>query len=123
MRTSVVSHAKTLGYEPTSCRAPVATVNISLETDSPTKTMPAGTAFTTTVDGTSFQFVTIADITASNIGNTVAFDSTSLYEGTYVTIKYIVDTSDVEQRFILTDNRADTSTLTVKFKTQLTILI
>ena len=67
-----------------------------------------------------YQFVTIADITASNIGNTVAFDSTSLYEGTYVTIKYIVDTSDVEQRFILTDNRADTTTLRVRVQTQLT---
>ena len=114
LRTSVVSHAKTLGYEPTSCRAPIATINISLETDSPTKTMPAGTAFTTTVDGESYQFVTIADVTASNIGNAVAFDSTSLYEGTYVTVKYIVDTSDVEQRFILTDNRADTTTLRVR---------
>ena len=50
LRSSVVSHAKTLGYEPTSCRAPVATVNISLETESPTKTMVAGTAFTTTID-------------------------------------------------------------------------
>ena len=51
LRSSVVSHAKTLGYEPSSCRAPIATVNISLETDSPTKTMPAGTAFTSTVVG------------------------------------------------------------------------
>ena len=117
LRSSVVSHAKTLGYEPSSCRAPIATVNISLETTSPTKTMPAGTAFTSTVDGTSYQFVTIADITASNIGNAVAFDSTSLYEGTYVTVKYIVDTSDAEQRFILTDNRADTTTLRVRVQT------
>ena len=117
LRSSVVSHAKTLGYEPSSCRAPIATVNISLTTTSPTKTMPAGTAFTSTVDGTSYQFVTIADITASNIGNAVAFDSTSLYEGTYVTVKYVVDTSDAEQRFILTDNRADTTTLRVRVQT------
>ena len=117
LRTSVVSHAKTLGYEPSSCRAPIATVNISLTTTSPTKTMPAGTAFTSSVDGTSYQFVTIADITASNIGNAVAFDSTSLYEGTYVTVKYVVDTSDAEQRFILTDNRADTTTLRVRVQT------
>ena len=27
LRSSVVSHAKTLGYEPSSCRAPIATVN------------------------------------------------------------------------------------------------
>ena len=117
LRTSVVSHAKTLGYEPSSCRAPIATVNISLTTTSPTKTMPAGTAFTSTVDGTSYQFVTVADVTASNIGNVVPFDSTSLYEGTYVTVKYVVDTSDVEQRFILTDNRADTTTLRVRVQT------
>ena len=113
---SVVSHAKTLGYEPSSCRGPIATVNISLTTTSPTKTM-TGTAFTSSVDGTSYQFVTIADITASNIGNAVAFDSTSLYEGTYVTVKYVVDTSDAEQRFILTDNRADTTTLRVRVQT------
>ena len=117
LRTSVVSHAKTLGYEPSSCRSPIATVNISLTTTSPTKTMPAGTAFTSSVDGTSYQFVTIADVTASNIGNVVPFDSTNLYEGTYVTVKYIVDTSDVEQRFILTDNRADTTTLRVRVQT------
>ena len=117
LRSSVVSHAKTLGYEPSSCRAPIANVNVSLTTTSPTKTMSAGTAFTTTVDGTSYQFVTIADITASNIGNTVPFDSTSIYEGTYVTVKYIVDTSDAEQRYMITDNRADTTTLRVRVQT------
>ena len=48
LRSSIVSHAKTLGYEVSSARAPIATVNISLATDSATKTMPAGTAFSTT---------------------------------------------------------------------------
>ena len=46
----------------------------------------------------------------------VAFD-VPVYEGTYITSKYIVDTSDVEQRFILGDNRSDTSTLTVRVQT------
>ena len=54
LRSSIVSHAKTLGYEVTSARSPVATINIALTTDSATKTMPAGTAFSTTVDDTSF---------------------------------------------------------------------
>ena len=74
LRSSVVSHAKTLGYEVSSPRAPIATVNISLGTTASTKTMSAGTAFTTTVDGTSYQFVTIGDITASNTGSSVPFD-------------------------------------------------
>ena len=41
-----------------------------------------------------------------------------IYEGTFVTTRYTVDTSDADQRFLLTDNRADTTTLTVKFKLQ-----
>ena len=114
LRSSIVSHAKTLGYEVSSCRAPKATINISLTTTDSTKTMPAGTAFNTTVDGTSYQFVTTSDVTGSNSGNAVNFDSTEIYEGTYVTTKYTVDSSNVEQRFLLADNRADTTTLTVK---------
>ena len=114
LRSSIVSHAKTLGYEVASARSPIATVNVALTTDSATKTMPAGTAFSTTVDDTSYQFVTIADVTSTNNGGTVSFDSTKIYEGSFITTKYLVDTSDVEQRYLLGDNRADTSTLTVK---------
>ena len=114
LRSSIVSHAKTLGYEVTSARAPNATINVSLTTSSSTKTMPAGIAFTSTIDDVSYQFVTIADITSTNNGGVVSFDSTKIYEGTYVTTKYLVDTSDIEQRYILGDSRADTSTLTVK---------
>tara|TARA_Y100001937_G_C7133720_1_gene338872 strand:+ start:1225 stop:3150 length:1926 start_codon:yes stop_codon:yes gene_type:complete len=114
LRSSVASHAKTLGYEINSCRAPKATINVTLTTTDSTKTMSAGTAFTTTVDGTTYQFVTTTDLTSSNSGSSVIFENTEIYEGTYLTTKYTVDSSDVEQRFLLVDNRADTTTLTVK---------
>ena len=114
LRSSVASHAKTLGYEPRSATASKAVVDVVLTTTSATKTMPAGTAFTTTVDGVSYQFVTIADVTSSIVGNIVTFKDTDVYEGTYVTTKYTVDTSNASQRFLLADNRADTTTLTVK---------
>ena len=78
LRSSVVSHAKTLGYEVSSARAPTATINVSLTTTASTKTMPAGTAFTTSVEGTDYQFVTIADVTASNTGSSVPFDSVNV---------------------------------------------
>ena len=120
LRSSAVSHAKALGYEVGSARAPIATINIVLSTTSATKTMPAGTAFSTTVDGTSYQFVTVSDVTSNNIGNAINFDSTEIYEGTYVTTKYLVDSSDIDQRFILTDPRSDTNTLTVKVQNSTT---
>ena len=39
LRSSVVSHAKTLGYEVSSPRAPIAVINVGLSTSASTKTM------------------------------------------------------------------------------------
>ena len=114
LRSSVVSHAKTLGYIPNSARAAVATVNVSLNTTSVTSaTMPAGTIFNSTVNGTDYQFVTSDAVTSSNIGSSIPFVLTKIYEGTFVTTRYTVDSTDVEQRFLVPNRRADTSTLKV----------
>ena len=71
LRSSIVSHAKTLGYVPTSARASKATVDVTLNTNTTSATMSAGTVFTTTVDDVSYQFSTISDVTKSNTGNTI----------------------------------------------------
>ena len=120
LRSSIVSHSKTLGYVPTSARAAKATVDVTLNTNETTITMPAGTVFDTTVDGVSYKFSTITDVTKSNTGGGIPFLNTDIYEGTFVTTRYTVNTSDIDQRFLLTDNRADTSTLTVKVQTSST---
>jgi len=117
LRPSIVSHAKTLGYIPTSARAAKATVDVTLNTNSASLTMPAGTVFNTTVNDVSYQFSTITDVTKSNTGNSIPFVGTDIYEGSFITTRYTVDSSDVDQRFLLTDNRADTSTLIVKIQT------
>ena len=120
LRSSVVSHAKTLGYVPTSARASKATVDVTLNTNDTSATMPAGTVFNTTVDDVSYQFSTISDVTKSNTGNTIPFVGVDIYEGSFITTRYTVDSSDIDQRFIITDNRADTTTLTVKVQTSST---
>ena len=56
LRSSIVSHAKTLGYVPTSARASKATVDVTLNTNDTSAKMPAGTVFSTTVDDVSYQF-------------------------------------------------------------------
>ena len=118
LRSSVVSHAKTLGYVPTSARAATATVDVTLNTiTKASATMEAGQVFTTSNDGTDYQFVTAKDVTASNIGSGITFNDIKIYEGTFITTRYTVDTSAADQRFLLRDNRADTSTLTVKVQT------
>jgi len=120
LRSSVVSHAKTLGYVPSSARASKATVDVTLNTNDTSATMPSGTVFNTTVDDVSYQFSTISDVTKSNTGNTIPFVGIDIYEGSFITTRYTVDSSDVDQRFIITDNRADTTTLTVKVQTSST---
>jgi len=111
LRSSIVSHSKTLGYVPTSARAAKATVDVTLNTNETTITMPAGTVFNASVDGTSYKFSTITDVTKSNTGGGIPFLNTDIYEGTFITTRYTVNSSDIDQRFLLTDNRADTTTL------------
>jgi hypothetical protein len=79
--------------------------------------MTAGTKFNTTVDKVDYQFVNVDDVTANSTGTEIPFNNLKIYEGTYVTVRYTVDSSDVNQRFILTDKRSDTTTLTVKVQT------
>ena len=121
LRSSVVSHAKTLGYEPASARAPKAVIDVTLfDSVKATGSIPAGTVFTSSVNDVSYKFVTVTEFTASNSGNSIPFLSVPIYEGTFITTQYTVDSSDVDQRFVLTNNRADTNTLTVTVQTSAT---
>ena len=69
LRDSVVSHAKVLGYVPYSRKAPVATINFTANTSSnaaSTLTIPKGFRFLSNeIDGVSYGFVTLTEITAT----------------------------------------------------------
>ena len=79
--------------------------------------MNAGTAFTATIDGTNYQFVTISDGLHLTV-ETLLILAVLMFEGTYV-IKVIVDTSN-QIKNLYTDPRSDTTTLTVKVQTSTT---
>jgi hypothetical protein len=114
LRSSVVSHAKTLGYEVRSTQAPQATINVTLNDKAlTTATMNAGQVFTTTIDNIDYQFVTVSDFSSTQTGSGITFENVPIYEGTFVTTRYTTDSTDVNQRYLLTDNKADTTTLTV----------
>ena len=116
VRSSVVSHAKTLGYTPNSARAPIANVNVTLNGAIETLTsaiIPIGTIFTTQIDDVNYQFVTVSEHTTNKVNGILSFSNIPIHEGTYVTNRYTVDTQNVDQKFLLNDNRSDTTTLTV----------
>jgi hypothetical protein len=117
IRKNIVSLAKMLGYTPTSPKAPTASIDILVNNASGTSiTMAKGTTFTTTVDGTTYQFLTNASHTITPSSGVYNFSSIPIYEGTLVTYKYTVNTSDPDQRFIIPNNRVDTSTLKVQIQ-------
>ena len=115
-RSASVSHAKSLGYLPSSTKAAYAEVDITVK-DVPisqtTLVMAAGTIFTTTVDSVSYNFVTIGDSTATSDNGTFVFTGVQIYEGTRIRYTYTVNSSDLEQQFIIPSASADTTTLVV----------
>ena len=117
IRNNIVSLAKMIGYTPSSPRAPMASIDIQLNNATGTSvTMSKGTVFTTTVDNTSYQYVTNSDITITPSSGIYKFSSVPIYEGSLVTFKYTVDVNDVDQKFIIPNANADTSTLLVKIQ-------
>ena len=115
IRKNIISLAKMLGYTPTSAKAPTASIDILINNASGASvTMDKGTTFTTTVDGVSYQFVTNAAHTLTPANGVYRFSSIPVYEGTLVTFRYTVNTSDPDQKFIIPSANADTSTLRVQ---------
>ena len=114
VRKNIVSLAKMLGYTPSSAKSPTASINIRVNNATGTSiTMAKGTAFTTTISGTSYQFVTNAVHTVTPVNGVYEFSGIPIYEGTLVTFNYTVDSTDPDQRFVIPSANADTSTLKV----------
>ena len=92
IRNNIVSLAKMIGYTPSSPRAPMASIDVQLNnaTGSSVNNVK-GTVFTTTVDNTSYQYVTNSDITITPVNGVYKFSSVPVYEGSLVTFKYTVD--------------------------------
>jgi len=115
-RSASVSHAKSLGYLPSSIKASYAVIDVTVKgvpISQKTLVMAAGTIFTTTVDSVSYNFVTIGDSTATSDNGTFVFSGVQIYEGTRIRYTYTVDSSNLEQAFIIPSASADTTTLVV----------
>ena len=115
VRSSVVSHAKTLGYTPNSVRAPIAFVNVTLNNigNLTSASIPVGTVFTTVIGDVNYQFVTVAEHSTQIQNGIISFTNLPIYEGTYVTNRYTVDIDNVDQKFYVNDENGDTTTLIV----------
>jgi hypothetical protein len=114
IRKNIVSLAKMLNYTPSSVRSPEASIDIEVnDATGSTLTMPKGTIFTTTVSGVGYQYLTNEDYTITPTNGIFNFSDVDIYEGTLVTFRYTVDKEDPDQKFIIQNANADTTTLKV----------
>ena len=113
-RNSVVNLASSLNYVPRSTSSASITGTLALTVvGSPTSiTIPEFTEFNGTIDGVSYKFLNTNSKTIfSNAG--VFSGTIILKEGTLVTTRYTVVTSDADQRFLIPNSTVDTTTLSV----------
>ena len=114
IRKNIVSLAKMLNYTPSSVRSPVASIDIEVnDATGSTLTLTKGSVFTTIVSGVSYQYLTNEDYIITPTDGIYKFTNVEIYEGTLVTFRYTVDINDPDQKFIIENANADTTTLKV----------
>tara|TARA_B100001093_G_scaffold19643_1_gene17690 strand:- start:611 stop:2461 length:1851 start_codon:yes stop_codon:yes gene_type:complete len=119
LRENVVKLARMIGYTPKSARSARTTCNIAVQTPFPypkSVTIAAGlVANFTGLDNNNFVFSVPTDIAQSvdSLTGIATFSNTVLYEGLFLTDTFVKDTSQ-RQRFILTNDRVDTTSMIVE---------
>jgi len=118
---SVVSHAKALGYNPTSARGAVANIQLSFTLSVANSTfrsisVPRSTRFTAIVNNASYNFVAkqTYTITANSSGG--FSDYINIVEGEPLTHRYLYNRT-ANTSFILPNDKVDTSSITVTVTT------
>ena len=118
LRENVVSLARNIGYVPRSSKSATAIVNFNVNvsgTNILNVKLNSGLVALGAVQGGSYIFSVPEDITVSPNSNGIAsFENISIYEGNYLTKSFTVDSSQVNQRYILPNVNIDTSSIRVE---------
>lgn len=115
-RSSVVSLAKALGYVPRSTKSAIANVNVVVTpTGTPTTTLelPTTTLFTSSINGTTFNFSVKKSQTVSLSEGKYTFTNVELIEGAKLQQTYVVQSDSVSGPFIIPNQAVDLDTVTV----------
>jgi len=115
LRSSVVSHAKELGYTPRSYRSAKAVVTIQITADDNPGAiiMPKGTLFITQVGSRTYTFTTDKAYNILATSGSYQVTGIEIFEGFPVTERFTVNSEIVSQRFALKNSKMDTRSLYV----------
>jgi hypothetical protein len=115
LRPSVVSIGKELNYVPRSSRSAMATVDLTFDTIglAGNLVIPTGTIFAGRNSNDNFQFVTNQTHSLLSAGNQYFVNNVDVYEGKLFTETFIVDNTIENQKFILSNQGIDDTSITV----------
>lgn len=124
LRSSVVSHAESLGYNPRSITSATAYLNISTTITDPSRpttiTLPKYSTFTCSVDDVTYTFYTLEAYTATDNGsgsysflNSNGTTGIPVVQGTLATKTFYVGSTTDRQIYVIPDSTLDTTTVTV----------
>jgi|TARA_E500000305_G_C4027395_1_gene242640 hypothetical protein len=115
LRENVVSLARNIGYIPRSRTAAKAEVDIVVDvnTEVDSVVLKRGLVCTGNVNDSNYTFTIPEDVTTTrNTSGSTTFSNVEVYQGTFLTKTFTVDTS-LSQKFILDNSYIDTSTIRV----------
>lgn len=120
LRPSVASHAKALGYVPSSRRASKAVLTVNASGASSTTYLSRGSEFVgIDAAGTQYRFVLLDTVYANDTDD--QFQNIEVYEGTLRRMSYVYDPSKRASSYLLIPNdKIDTTTIKVRVKASAT---
>ena len=118
LRENVVALARNIGYVPRSRRSARAriTFNVSGLTETSTLTLNAGLVCNGAGRNSNYIFSIPESITVPVVNGFAEFNDIEVYEGTFITQFFTVNSSLFNQRYILDNSFIDTSTIKVKVR-------
>jgi hypothetical protein len=123
LRENVVSLAGHIGYIPRSRTSSKANITFFIDTSNfstnpKTITLQRGTVCSSSNNfgSQSYTFSILNDITVPVANNIAFFENIDVYEGTYLLERFVVDSNNKNQRFILSNVNIDTSSIVVEVR-------
>lgn len=120
LRDSMLSHAKAIGYIPTSRQGSQTLLNITV---TPSITEPnTSTSLTLDkytrflgrdIDGENYNFVTINSNTVQKFGGSFNFSNVSIKQGDVVTLQYQMEPTNPYRRFDIPSQNVDTTSIVI----------
>ena len=118
LRENVVSLARNIGYVPRSRRSARARISFTVDglTDTSTLTLNSGIVCNGSGNNTNYIFCIPESITTPVTNGIAQFNDIEIYEGSFISQEFTVDTSLPNQKYILDNSFIDTSTIKVSVK-------